>query len=57
MARRSATECAGIIDICNALNLMDKKMSMKARAVLLLVVAMLTKMTKVYPQSQASNSP
>lgn len=55
MARRSATECAGILDICNDLNLMDKEMSMKSRAVLLRVVAMLTKMTKVYPQSQAGS--
>jgi hypothetical protein len=42
MAMRSATECAGIIDICRDLDLVDEEMSMKARTVLLRVVAMLT---------------
>ena len=55
MARRSATECAGILDICLDLNLMNEEMSMKARTVLLRVVAMLTKMTRVSSQSQAGS--
>src|SRR5437667_2940168 len=53
MARRSATECAGILDICIDLNLVDGDTSAKARTVLLRIVAMLTKMTRVSPQSQA----
>jgi four helix bundle protein len=53
MARRSATECAGIIDICRDLYLVDEEMSIKARTVLLRVVAMLTKMARVSSQAQA----
>ena len=53
MARRSATECAGILDLCIRLNLMDETISSKARDLLLRIVAMLTKMTKVPSQSQS----
>ena len=53
MARRSATECAGILDICIDLSLVDKDISLKARAVLLRIVAMLTKMTRASTQSQS----
>jgi four helix bundle protein len=52
MARRSATECAGILDICRDLDLMDEEISMIARSVLLRVVAMLTKMARVSSQAQ-----
>ncbi len=51
MARRSATECAGILDLCIDLSLVDGNISAKARAVLLRIVAMLTKMTRVSSQS------
>ena len=53
MARRSATECAGILDICIDLRLVDEDISVKARAVLLRIVAMLTKMSRVSSQSQS----
>jgi hypothetical protein len=53
MARRSATECAGILDLCIRLNLMDIDLSSKARDLLLRIVAMLTKMTKATAQSQS----
>jgi four helix bundle protein len=53
MARRSATECAGILDICIDLSLVDADISSKARDVLLRIVAMLTKMARVSSQSQA----
>jgi four helix bundle protein len=53
MARRSATECAGILDICIDLCLVDEDISVRARAVLLRIVAMLTKMSRVSSQSQS----
>lgn len=46
MARRSATECAAIIDICVRLNLIKQSDQTKARDLLLHIVRMLTKMTK-----------
>ena len=46
MARRSATECAGILDICMRLNLVDENINLKSRGLLLRIVSMLTKMTR-----------
>jgi four helix bundle protein len=46
MARRSATECAGIFDICQRLNLSEEESHTKARELLIRVVSMLTKMVK-----------
>ena len=53
MARRSATECAGILDICMRLSLIDENMSSKSRDLLLRIVSMLTKMTKFSSVTQA----
>ena len=44
MARRSATECAAILDASRALNLADSQLLSNGRALLLRVVAMLTAM-------------
>ncbi|MBI5534023.1 MAG: four helix bundle protein [Deltaproteobacteria bacterium] len=44
MARRSATECAAILDASRAVKLTDTQLSSKGRALLLRVVAMLTAM-------------
>lgn len=46
MAKRSATECAGIIDLCGRLNLIENCLFEKIRKLLIRVVAMLTKMAK-----------
>ena len=46
MARRSATECAAIFDVCNRLNLIEDMRHVKGREVLLRIVAMLTKMVQ-----------
>ena len=46
MARRSATECAGIIDIGQRLKIIEELNYSKARELLLRIVAMLTKMAK-----------
>ena len=53
MARRSATECAGILDICTQLNLIDKNLSLKSRSLLLRIVYMLTKMVRTSSVTQA----
>ena len=53
MARRSATECAGILDICTRLNLIDEDMSSKSRGLLLRIVSMLTKMARTSSATQA----
>ena len=42
MARRSATECAGILDICRRLCLIDEEISLKSRDLLMRIVSMLT---------------
>ena len=47
MAKRSATECAGILDICVHLNLVDENIIHRSRDLLLLIVSMLTKMARV----------
>lgn len=44
MARRSATECASILDVCHRLQLLDGNRYAEGRALLLRIVAMLTKM-------------
>ena len=41
MARRSATECAAILDVCETLNLVEAKEVMDARGLLMRIVAML----------------
>ncbi len=44
MARRSATECASILDVCHRLRLLDENRYAEGRTLLLRIVAMLTKM-------------
>jgi four helix bundle protein len=51
MAKRSATECAGIFDICQRLKIIDDKNYSKSRELLMRIVAMLTKMTKTFDKS------
>ena len=46
MARRSATECAGILDVCLALKLIDERRHVKGKELLIRIVAMLTKMAQ-----------
>lgn len=47
MARRSATECAAIFDVCKRLNLIQDEQYVTGRELLLRIVAMLTKMALV----------
>ena len=46
MARRSATECAAILDICTRLCLVNEEISLKSRGLLLRIVSMLTNMAR-----------
>ncbi len=46
IARRSATECASILELCSKLNILDIALYAKARDLLIRVVSMLSKMTR-----------
>ena len=47
MAKRSATECAGIFDICQRLQIMEESYHSKGRELLVRIVSMLTKMVRI----------
>ena len=47
MAKRSATECASIIDICLRLELVTEERHRKGRELLIRIVSMLTKMAQI----------
>jgi four helix bundle protein len=49
MAKRSATECASILDVFKKLKIIDDNDHLKGRELLLRIVAMLTKMVRVNP--------
>ena len=46
MAKRSATECAGIFDICRRLQIIEEINYSKGRELLIRIVSMLTKMAR-----------
>ena len=46
IAKRSATECAGILDVCQRLQLLDKQDNTKGRELLISIVSMLIKMAR-----------
>ena len=46
MAKRSATECAGILDVCQRLRLVEEMRYMKGRELLIGIVSMLIKMAQ-----------
>ncbi|MGI0059152.1 MAG: four helix bundle protein [Nitrosotalea sp.] len=46
MARRSATECASVFDICGRIRIIDEQRYQEARELLLRIVSMLTKMAQ-----------
>ena len=46
IAKRSATECAGILDLCQRLQLLDKQHYTRGRELLIRVVSMLIKMAR-----------
>ena len=46
IAKRSATECAGILDVCQRLQLLDAQHHTKGRELLIRIVSMLIKMAR-----------
>jgi len=46
MAKRSATECAGILDVCGQLKLVEETKYLNGRELLIRIVSMLTKMAQ-----------
>jgi four helix bundle protein len=46
MAKRSATECAGVLDVCQRLQLVEEKRYIKGRELLINIVSMLVKMAQ-----------
>ena len=52
MAKRSATECAAILDICQRLGIIDEKNYLKSRELLMRIVGMLIKMAKAFDKCQ-----
>jgi four helix bundle protein len=55
MARRSATECTSIFDICHRLHLIDEDRYSEGRMLLLRIVAMLTKMGRAETKYTKTN--
>jgi four helix bundle protein len=53
MAKRSATECASILDVYRRLGLLDEARYTRGRELLLRIVAMLTKMARLDAASYA----
>jgi len=51
MAKRSATECAGILDVCRSLKVIDEQQYVKSRQLLLRIVSMLIKMAQLSDNS------
>lgn len=46
MAKQSATECAGILDVCQKLQLLDEEKYVKGRELIVRIVSILTKMAQ-----------
>jgi four helix bundle protein len=55
MAKRSATECASILDVCQRLKLIEEHRYIEGRKLLLRIVAMLTKMGRAETAYVGSN--
>ncbi len=51
IAKRSATECAAILDICRRLEIIDEKNYSKLRELLMRIVSMLIKMAKTFDKT------
>jgi len=46
MAKRSAAECAGILDVCQRLQLVDEQYRARGQELLIRIVSMLVKMVR-----------
>lgn len=56
MAKRSATECASILDVCKRLRLIPDDQYIQGRELLLRIAAMLTKMARADNASKAGSN-
>ena len=56
IAKRSATECASIIDICRRLEIIDEKNYLKSRELLMRIVGMLIKIAKAFDKSKEKDA-
>ena len=57
IARRSATECAAILEVVSVLNLVADSQRSTGRAVLLGIVQMLTRMARAFSESGSETGP
>jgi four helix bundle protein len=55
IAKRSTTECAAILDVCRQLGLSDSEQLLQGRALLLRIVAMLTRLVQSGADSDADS--
>ena len=46
MAKRSATECAAVLDVCHRLSLVESRRCSKGRELIIEIVSMLVKMVQ-----------
>lgn len=53
MACRSATECAGILDVCRQLEIADRTLRQQGRELLLRIVSMLTRLAKTHQRKKS----
>lgn len=56
MAKRSATECAAVLTVCQCLGLCSTKDILNGRHLLLRIVSMLTKMVKLVGEQEKSRT-
>ena len=57
MAKRSATECAGILDVCRQLRVIEEVKYLQGRELMLKIVAMLIKLAKRSDEKQSGEAP
>jgi four helix bundle protein len=53
IACRSATECAGMLDVCRQLKLGDESLRQQGRELLLRIVSMLTRLAKTHQRKKS----
>jgi hypothetical protein len=56
MACRSATECAGILDVCGKLQLAEQAPRREGRDLLLRIVSMLTRLAKTHQRKPGTGT-
>ena len=57
IAKRSATECAGILDVCYQLQLLEEPLFQEGRKLLLRIVSMLIKLVRINSDNPQRSEP